>query len=71
MENESIVILTACDANFKLGLAVLLKSIEKNHKGPERIIVYCIQKGFTKLDKEKIQKPLSGIEIKWKGKNNV
>ena len=70
---EKIDIVTIADDSFKLGLAVMLKSLMMHHKTSEKIVVHVLYKFFSEKNKEKIMQSLNypNIEINWIDTNKV
>lgn len=66
-ETEEITVVTVCDNNFVMLLAVLLKSIEENHHTPERVVVYVVENGMSKLNRRKLEGSLEGaaLSLRW------
>lgn len=66
-EIKEITIVTVCDNNFTMLLAVLLRSIEENHHTPERVVVYVVENGMSKLNREKLEGSIVGdmLSLKW------
>jgi len=66
-ETNEITLVTVCDNNFIMLLAVLLKSIEENHFSSEHIVVYIVENGITKENRLKLEHSLTGtsMSLKW------
>jgi lipopolysaccharide biosynthesis glycosyltransferase len=68
MDTESrITIAVATDNNYSILLAALLKSIEVNHKTPEKIDVYVIDDGISAGNIRKLKSQVTGdiITLHW------
>lgn len=53
--NNTIPIVVVTDEHYVVLLAVLLKSMETNHKTGEKIQVYVVEDGVTKISRKKLQ----------------
>lgn len=72
-ETNEITLVTVCDNNFIMLLAVLLKSIEENHFSSEHIVVYIVENGITKENRSKLENSLTGrsLSLTWLKLNDV
>ena len=65
-ETDKITLVTVCDNNFIMLLAVLLRSIEQNHHSLEHIDVYIVENGITKENRSKLEHSLTGtMSLTW------
>ena len=69
----SISIVAASDNHYAILLAALIKSVEVNHKTPEKIDFYIIDDGISQKNKEKIQASVNPavITLHWNPSKNV
>lgn len=71
--NDEITLMMVCDNHLIVMLAVLLKSIEKNHCSSEVITVYIINDRINRRNIQKIEETVSAtaIRIVWKTMRDV
>ncbi len=64
---NTIYLASNCDNDYILFYATLLKSIEINHKTPEKIVSYLIGDNISEENKSKVEQSLTlnKIEIRW------
>lgn len=65
--SNTITLVTIVDNHFVMLLAALLKSIEVNHKTSEQVVVYIVDDGINKKNKEKLLNSVSAslLTISW------
>ncbi|ULT39543.1 glycosyltransferase family 8 protein [Niabella defluvii] len=65
--NETIYIVAATDNHYAILLAALIKSVEINHKTPEKIVFTVIDDGISTANRDKIAQSVQGglVGINW------
>ncbi|MCH5685125.1 hypothetical protein LWM68_13245 [Niabella sp. W65] len=58
--NETIYIVAATDNHYAILLAALIKSVEINHKTPEKIVFTVIDDGISTANRDKIAQSVQG-----------
>lgn len=64
---NTITVVTACDNNFALMLAALIKSIEVNHTSGEHIALYIVNDGISQKNVQKLTRSINTqmFSVKW------